>query len=91
MERVWYRNFKAGVWMVFYLLTMMVISYLGSDKFGGLNVIHYGWDMVLIAMVSLVFYVWALKSGYQTEYLKDAKEINSQLLNGQSEAAAGKE
>ncbi|MDP4111786.1 MAG: hypothetical protein Q8924_06680, partial [Bacillota bacterium] len=32
-----------------------------------------------------------LKSGYQTEYLKDAKEINSQLLNGQSEAAAGKE
>lgn len=85
------RNFKAGVWMVFYLLAMMVISYLGSDKFGGLNVIHYGWDMVLIAMVSLVFYVWALKSGYQTEYLKDAKEINSQLLNGQSEAAAGKE
>lgn len=77
--------------MVFYLLVMMMISYLGSDKFGGLNVITYGWDMALIAFVSLGFYVWALKSGFKTEYLKDAKEINSQLVSAQSEAAAGKE
>lgn len=85
------QNFKGGIWMVFYLLVMMMISYLGSDKFGGLNVITYGWDMALIAFVSLGFYVWALKSGFKTEYLKDAKEINSQLVSAQSEAAAGKE
>lgn len=85
------RNFKGGVWMVVYLLSMMVISWLGSEKFGGLNIIPYGWDMGLIAIVALAFYAWALKSGFKTEYLKDAKAINDQLKGGQAEAAAGKE
>lgn len=85
------RNFKGGVWMVVYLLSMMVISWLGSEKFGGLNIIPYGWDMGLIAIVALAFYAWALKSGFKTEYLKDAKAINDQLKDGQAEAAAGKE
>ena len=69
------RHFKAGAWMVVYLLVMMTISCLGSDKFGGYNVIHYGWDMALIAVVALLFYMWALKSGFETEFLEDAKKL----------------
>ncbi len=34
--------------MVAYLLCMIVISYLGSEKFDGINVIAYGWDMLII-------------------------------------------
>lgn len=76
------RHFKAGAWMVVYLLVMMTISCLGSDKFGGYNVIHYGWDMALIAVVALLFYMWALKSGFETEFLEDAKKsmMNCVLL-----------
>ncbi|MCB6771136.1 hypothetical protein LI095_10440, partial [Veillonella atypica] len=40
------KNFKSGIWMVAYLIVMMGISYFGSEKFGGLNMIPYGWDMV---------------------------------------------
>ncbi|BBP86777.1 hypothetical protein BsIDN1_03950 [Bacillus safensis] len=85
------RNFKAGAWMVVYLLVMMTISCLGSDKFGGYNIIHYGWDMALITVVALLFYMWALKSGYETEFLEDAKKkINDELRASQKEAAAKK-
>ncbi|AEN88472.1 APC family permease [Priestia aryabhattai] len=73
------RNLKAGMWMVVYLLCMMTISFLGSEKFGGLNIIKYGWDMLLITFVSLIFYGWALKSGYKTEYMEAATEVNNEL------------
>ncbi len=65
--------------MVVYLLCMMTISFLGSEKFGGLNIIKYGWDMLLITFVSLLFYGWALKSGYKTEYMEAATEVNNEL------------
>ncbi|KON67853.1 amino acid:proton symporter [Peribacillus butanolivorans] len=73
------QNFSAGLWMVVYLLCMMTISYLGSEKFGGLNVIPFGWDMVLITCLSLVFYSWAIKSGFQTEYLEQGQKVNDDL------------
>ncbi|MEB4870202.1 APC family permease [Priestia megaterium] len=73
------RNLKAGMWMVVYLLCMMTISFLGSEKFGGHNIIKYGWDMLLITFVSLIFYGWALKSGYKTEYMEAATEVNNEL------------
>ncbi|WP_035322219.1 APC family permease [Peribacillus kribbensis] len=73
------QSFKSGVWMAAYLVTMMLISYLGSEKFGGLNYIHFGWDMVLITVVSILYYIWALKSGYKTEFLKEAEAINNTL------------
>jgi amino acid transporter len=55
-------NFKAGLWLLIYLIFMIVVSYLGSDKFGGINVIHYGWDMLFISVSSLIFYFWGIKS-----------------------------
>lgn len=73
------QNFSAGLWMVVYLICMMTISYLGSEKFGGLNVIPFGWDMALITCLSLVFYRWAIKSGFQTEYLEQGKKVNDDL------------
>ncbi|TDK60728.1 APC family permease [Bacillus salipaludis] len=73
------RNFLAGLWMVVYLLCMMCVSYLGSNKFGGKDIIPYGWDMLLIAGLSLVFYVWGFKSGYETEYLQEAYKVNEEI------------
>ncbi|MGG1400722.1 APC family permease [Bacillus salipaludis] len=73
------RNFLAGLWMIVYLLCMMCVSYLGSNKFGGKDIIPYGWDMLLIAGLSLVFYVWGFKSGYETDYLQEAYKVNEEI------------
>jgi len=54
---------------------MIVISYLGSEKFGGINVIPYVWDMLIIVCLSLVFYVWSVKNGFKTVYLQEATKI----------------
>ncbi|WP_027416552.1 APC family permease [Aneurinibacillus terranovensis] len=73
------QHFKAGIWIVVYLLYMTLISYLGSAKFGGTNVIPYGADMVVIAISSLIFYFWGVRSGQETEQLGKAEEINNLL------------
>lgn len=73
------KNFLAGLWMVVYLLCMMGVSYLGSNKFGGRNIIPFGWDMLLIAGLSLVFYFWGFKSGFETEYLQEACKLNEEM------------
>ncbi|MGG1366056.1 APC family permease [Priestia megaterium] len=85
------QNFRAGVWMIVYLLCMMTISWIGSEKFGGLNIIKYGWDMGLIAIVALFFYAWALKSGYKTEYLKEAINVNNEMKAAEAQTASAKE
>jgi len=68
------RNIKAGLWLVCYLLYMMLISYLGSEQFGGHNIIPYGWDMIIVIISALLFYLWALRSAYYTEELKDIEQ-----------------
>ncbi|NRD78949.1 APC family permease [Bacillus sp. BRMEA1] len=81
------KNFLAGLWMVVYLFCMMGVSYLGSDKFGGKNIIPYGWDMLIVAILSLAFYVWGLNSGIETEYLHEACKLNEEV-RGIEEASA---
>jgi amino acid transporter len=82
------QNIYAGLWMVAYLFCMMAVSYLGSEKFGGHNVIPFGWDMAVVTCMSLLFYSWALKSGFKTEYLEQGKKVNDDLrsreYNGES-------
>ncbi|MCM3727355.1 APC family permease [Neobacillus cucumis] len=73
------QNFFAGLWMVAYLLCMMIVSFLGSEKFGGLNVIPFGWDMALVTCMSLLFYSWAIKSGFKTEFLEQGQKVNDDL------------
>lgn len=73
--------------MVVYLLSMVVISWLGSEKFGGLNIIKYGWDMLLITVLSLFFYAWALKSGIESESLDEGRKVNDALRAAQKERA----
>lgn len=68
------QQLKAGLWMIVYLAYMTSISYLGSDRFGGINMIPYGIDMVLIAVSSLLFYFWGIKSAWETEYIQASKQ-----------------
>jgi len=68
------QHLKAGTWIIVYLAFMIIVSALGSKKFGGYNVIPYGWDMVIVAVFSLLFYMWGVKSGWTTSHVKEADE-----------------
>ncbi|MCL6633674.1 MAG: APC family permease [Alicyclobacillus herbarius] len=70
------RHLKAGIWLLVYLGWMALLSALGSSKFGGHDIIPYGWDMLVVAVSSLIFYFWGVKSGWANEYLQDAELLN---------------
>ncbi|MDR4947920.1 APC family permease [Neobacillus cucumis] len=73
------KQFISGVWMLLYLGCMILISYIGSEKFGGKNILPFGWDMLVIACLALCFYFWGVKSGIKTEFMDEAEEINKEL------------
>ena len=51
---------RAGYWILYYLLGIVVLSYLGA--YGGQNIIPFGWDFVVIAGFSLHCFSMALKA-----------------------------
>ena len=75
------QDMKAAWWLVAYLPIMALLSLIGSKQFGGHDVIPYGWDMLTVIVVSLVFYFWGVKSGYRSSYL-DERETHDEILEG---------
>jgi len=65
---------KAGLWLISYLAFMVLISCLGSDRFGGHDVIPYGVDMILIAVCALVFYFWGIKSAWGSDPIRTGQK-----------------
>ncbi len=70
---VWYRRqasasallteFRAAIWLVCYLVAMALLSLVGSHEFGGLGWLPFGWDMGVVAVASLGFCLWGVRSG----------------------------
>jgi len=77
----WGGDLKAAWWLVAYLPTMAALSILGSKQFGGIGALPYGWDMLVVAVVALVFYFWGVNTGYRTRYL-DEREPEEDILEG---------
>ncbi|MEV6536152.1 APC family permease [Streptomyces sp. NPDC051639] len=61
------RHVRSGIWLPAYLLWLALLSATGSSKFGGHGLVPYGWDMALVAVSSLAFYYWGVRSGGLTE------------------------
>lgn len=55
------KEIYGGIWLIAYVVIIFVISALGS--FHGLNIIKGPWDSVLVAIISLLVYAWAIASG----------------------------
>jgi hypothetical protein len=49
-----------------YLITITILSWAGSKEFEGHDYIHYGWDQLCVALTSLAFYFWGVRSGWRT-------------------------
>lgn len=71
-----YGQLKGAAWLLVYLVFISIMSYLGSSGFGGINYFRYPVDFVIIIVVSLVFYFWALASKIDGPDLKAAAKVN---------------
>jgi amino acid transporter len=60
------RQFKAAWWLLAYLIAITVLSWAGSKEFEGKDYIKYGWDQLAVALTSLAFYFWGVRSGWRT-------------------------
>jgi amino acid transporter len=75
------RDLKAAWWLVAYLPIMAILSLIGSKQFGGMGVLPYGWDMLVVIVFALIFYYWGVHTGYRTEYLNE-RESQDEILEG---------
>ncbi len=66
------RNLKGAAWLICYLPVIALLSWAGSATFGGHDLIPYGPDLVVVAVVGLVFYLWGVRSGWRTPAVQAA-------------------
>lgn len=56
-------HWRNAWWLPIYISALGITSYLGA--FGGLNVISFGWDFLVIAIITYVIFEAAARSGIQ--------------------------
>lgn len=59
--RVDLRTVRYGLWLIVYLLAMALLSFLGDRHFGGIGLIPFGWDILIVAVVCLALYYWGIR------------------------------
>jgi amino acid transporter len=64
-DRPLVRELRTGAWLVVYIVLLIVFSYIGSGDFGGNNSIGAPWDSIIVGVLSLALYVWAVQEGKQ--------------------------
>ena len=67
------RHISGAWWLMLYLPTIAIVSWGGSTQFDGKGYLPYGWDLVVVAIVGLVFYLWGVKSGWRTPSIEAAE------------------
>ena len=60
------RQLRGAWWLGAYLLAITILSWAGSKEFEGHGYIGYGWDQLCVALASIAFYFWGLRSGWRT-------------------------
>ncbi|MEM5372675.1 amino acid:proton symporter, partial [Paraburkholderia azotifigens] len=58
-----------------------ILSLIGSKQFGGMGVLPYGWDMLVVIAFSLIFYYWGVHTGYRSAYLDERDAVHSAEAN----------
>ena len=69
----WARQLRAAWWLIVYLPVIALVSWAGSGMFGGHGYLPYGWDLAVVAVVGLVFYLWGVRSGWRTPSVEQAE------------------
>jgi len=67
------RQLRAAWWLILYLPAVAAISWAGSARFGGRDYLQWGWDLVAVAVLGLMFFIWGVKSGWDTPAVQQAQ------------------
>jgi amino acid transporter len=66
------RHLRGALWMITYLPAVAAVSWAGSARFGGHGYLPWGWDLVVVALIALGFFAWAVRSGWETPAVRQA-------------------
>lgn len=65
------KHVTSGMWLVAGLIIIPIESYIGPASYGGLNIVPFGWDFLMIAVTGILLYLWSQYSGWKTESLEN--------------------
>ncbi len=74
LMRTFKHHLHGAWWLVVYLPVVAALSWGGSVTFGGQGYLPYGWDLAIVALVGVAFYVWGVKSGWRTPSIETAEQ-----------------
>jgi len=71
-------DWRGGSWLLPYFVGLAVLSYIGPEDFGGIGVIPFGWDIVVMVIFSIAIYYYAMSVRLTPEevrgHVADARE-----------------
>jgi amino acid transporter len=71
-------DWRGGSWVWPYFIGLGALSYLGPEDFGGIGVIPYPWDILVVAIFSVAIYYYAMSVRLTPEevrrHVADARE-----------------
>ncbi|AKA47759.1 amino acid transporter [uncultured archaeon] len=74
------QNYRSGVWVPVYVVVIVIMSYIGEY---GQNYVPFPWDVIMVAVVALIFYFWATASGYRTGDIDTMVKEGTQYLDAE--------
>jgi amino acid transporter len=76
-------DWRGASWLWPYFIGLAVLSYLGPEDFGGIEVIPFGWDIPVMAIFSVAIYYYAMSVRLPPEevrgHVADAREEVEQV------------
>jgi hypothetical protein len=76
-------DWRGASWLWPYFIGLAVLSYLGPEDFGGIEVIPFGWDILVMAIFSVAIYYYAMSVRLSPEevrrHVADAREEVEQV------------
>jgi amino acid transporter len=73
---------RGALWLMVYLPTIALVSWGGSTRFGGHGYLEWGWDLLVVGAIGLVFYLWGVKSGWETPSVRQAQLDHAPPVQG---------
>jgi amino acid transporter len=67
------RQLRASCWLILYFPTIALVSWSGSSRFGGHDYLTWGWDLLVVALLGTIFFVWGVRSGWNTPAVRQAQ------------------